>query len=71
VRCFRLPRLVEELARDAAMQKRSALFRQLAKCDLLVLDDFALAPLSDESVRDLLAVRDDRYAPRSSRANSP
>jgi DNA replication protein DnaC len=40
VRCFRLPRLVEELARYGAMQKRSALFRQLAKADLLVLDDF-------------------------------
>ena len=29
VRCFRLPRLVEELARYAAMQRRSAFFRQL------------------------------------------
>jgi DNA replication protein DnaC len=38
VRCFRLPRLVEELARYAAMQRRSALFRQLAKADVLVLD---------------------------------
>ena len=34
------------------MQRRSALFRQLAKADLLVLDDFGLAPLSDETVRD-------------------
>jgi DNA replication protein DnaC len=61
VRCFRLPRLVEELARYGAMQKRSAFFRQLAKADLLVLDDFALAPLADESVRDLLEILDDRY----------
>jgi DNA replication protein DnaC len=38
VRCFRLPRLIEELARYGAMQRRSALFRQLAKADLLVLD---------------------------------
>jgi hypothetical protein len=56
VRCFRLPRLIEELARYAAMQRRSALFRQLAKADLLVLDDFGLAPLSDETVRDLLEI---------------
>jgi DNA replication protein DnaC len=65
VRCFRLPRLVEELARYAAMQRRSALFRQLAKADLLVLDDFGLAPLADETVRDLLEILDDRYDRRS------
>jgi DNA replication protein DnaC len=57
--------LVEELARFAAMQRRSALFRQLAKADLLVLDDFGLAPLSDETVRDLLEILDDRYDRRS------
>ena len=65
VRCFRLPRLVEELARYGAMQKRSALFRQLAKADLLVLDDFGLAPLADQTVRDLLEILDDRYDRRS------
>jgi DNA replication protein DnaC len=65
VRCFRLPRLIEELARYGAMQRRSALFRQLAKSDLLVLDDFGLTPLSDETVRDLLEILDDRYDRRS------
>jgi len=65
VRCFRMPRLVEELARYGAMQKRSALLRQLAKADLLVLDDFRLAPLADETVRDLLEILDDRYDRRS------
>jgi DNA replication protein DnaC len=61
VRCFRLPRLVEELARYAAMQKRSALYRQLAKADLIVIDDFGLTPLADGTVRDLLEILDDRY----------
>jgi DNA replication protein DnaC len=65
VRCFRMPRLVEELARYGAMQKRSALLRQLARADLLVLDDFGLAPLADETVRDLLEILDDRYDQRS------
>ncbi|MDH3438944.1 MAG: IS21-like element helper ATPase IstB [Gammaproteobacteria bacterium] len=65
VRCFRLPRLIEELARYAAMQKRSALYRQLAKADLLVIDDFGLTPLADENVRDLLEILDDRYDRRS------
>ena len=61
VRCFRLPRLIDELTRYSAMQKRSALFKQLARADLLVLDDFGLAPLSDQTVRDLLEILDDRY----------
>lgn len=65
VRCFRLPRLIDELARYTAMQKRSALFKQLAKADLLVLDDFGLAPLSEQTVRDLLEILDDRYDRRS------
>ena len=61
MRCFRLPRLIEELARYAALHKRSALFKQLAKADLLVLDDFGLAPLAEHTVRDLLEIVDDRY----------
>jgi DNA replication protein DnaC len=65
VRCFRLPRLIEELARYGVMQKRSALYRQLARVDLLAIDDFGLAPLSDESVRDLLEILDDRYDRKS------
>ncbi len=65
VRCFRLPRLIEELARYAALQKRSAYYRQLAKVDLIVIDDFGLAPLADETVRDLLEILDDRYDRRS------
>ncbi|MFU8878034.1 MAG: IS21-like element helper ATPase IstB [Wenzhouxiangellaceae bacterium] len=65
VRCFRLPRLIEELARYAALQKRSAYYRQLAKVDLIVIDDFGLAPLADNTVRDLLEILDDRYDRRS------
>jgi DNA replication protein DnaC len=61
VRCFRLPRLVDEFTRYAALQKRSALLKQLARVDLLVIDDFGLAPLADQTVRDLLEVLDDRY----------
>jgi DNA replication protein DnaC len=56
VRCFRLPRLVDELARYTALHKRSNFFRQIAKADLLVLDDFGLAPLADQTVRDLLEI---------------
>ena len=61
VRFFRLPRLVDELTRYHALQNRSAFLKQLAKAELLVIDDFGLAPLSDQSKRDLLEILDDRY----------
>lgn len=65
VRFFRLPRLVDELTRCHAMQNRSGLLKQLAKADLLVLDDFGLTPLSEQTRRDLLEILDDRYDRRS------
>lgn len=61
VRCFRLPRLLEELARYSALHKRSAFYRSLAKTDLIVIDDFGITPLTDESARHLLEILDDRY----------
>lgn len=65
VRYFRLPRLAEDLLRAGAQQKKSAFFRSLAKADLLVLDDFGLAPMSDEIKRDLLEIVDDRFDKKS------
>ena len=70
VRCFRVPRLLEELARYKAMQRRSAFYRQLAKADLLLIDDFGLAPLPDDAVRDLLEILEDRYDRRSTLVTS-
>lgn len=61
VRCFRLPRLIDELIRYSALHKRSVFLRQLARVQLLVIDDFGLAPLTDSTVRDLLEILDDRY----------
>lgn len=65
VRCFRLPRLADELARYRALNNRSSFLKQLAKADLLVLDDFGLAPMGEEVKRDLLEILDDRYDRRS------
>lgn len=65
VRFFRLPRLVDELTRYHAMQNRSGLLKQLAKAELLVLDDFGLIPMSEQTKRDLLEILDDRYDRRS------
>lgn len=65
VRSFRLPRLVEELTRHRAQANASAFLKQLAKVDLLYIDDFGLAPLADQSKRDLLEILEDRYDKKS------
>jgi hypothetical protein len=65
VRCFRIPRLIDELVRHTALQTKSTFLRQLAKADLLIVDDFGLAPLPDPIRRDLLEILDVRYDRRS------
>lgn len=65
VRCFRLPRLVDDLAKAHALSNRSGFFRSLAKIDLIVLDDFGLTPMAETTQRDLLEILDDRYAKKS------
>jgi DNA replication protein DnaC len=65
VRFYRMPRLIDELARASAMNNRSSFFRGLAKVELLVLDDFGLAPLTESTRRDLLEILDDRYDKQS------
>jgi DNA replication protein DnaC len=70
VRFFRLPRLVDELTRHHALHNRSGLLKQLAKADLLVLDDFGLTPMSEQTKRDLLEILDDRYDRRSTLVTS-
>lgn len=70
VRFYRMPRLIDELTRATAMNNRSSFFRSLAKVDLLILDDFGLAPLTDATRRDLLEILDDRYDKQSTMITS-
>ncbi len=70
VRCFRLPRLADELARYRALNNRSSFLKQLAKADLLLIDDFGLAPMGEDVKRDLLEILDDRYDRRSTMITS-
>jgi DNA replication protein DnaC len=61
----RAPRLLEELRiahGEGGFGKRLA---QLARLDLLVLDDFAIAPISASERADLLELLDDRVGSRS------
>jgi DNA replication protein DnaC len=43
---------------------------ELSKTELLILDDFGLAPLSDAERRDLLEVLEDRYGRRATLVTS-
>lgn len=70
VRYARVGRLLGELA--AARLDGSYLdnLRSLARVDLLLLDDWGGAPLSDDSRRDLLEILDDRYDRKSTLVTS-
>jgi DNA replication protein DnaC len=61
----RVPRLFDELRLARADGTYVRLLARIAKTDVLVLDDFAIAPLSDENRRDLLEILEDRYGLRS------
>jgi len=66
----RLPRLLEELALSHHDGRYRKLMKSLLKADLLILDDFGLAPLTIEQQRDLLEIIDDRYDRRSTLVTS-
>jgi len=61
----RTPRLFEELALAHADGTYTRLLGKLAKIDVLVLDDWGLAPLTDIQRRDVLEIADDRHGARS------
>jgi DNA replication protein DnaC len=57
----RLPRLLPELALARGDGSYNKKMKQLLKAEVLILDDWGLAPLTDEQRRDLLEVIDDRH----------
>jgi len=57
----RLPRLLPELAIAKGDGRYARLFRSLAKAGVLLLDDWALAPLSQDARHDLLELIDERH----------
>lgn len=61
----RTQRLFHELAVAKATAKYTKTLAGIQKKDVLVLDDFGIAPLDDEQRRDLLEILDDRYNKRS------
>lgn len=57
----RLSRLFQDLDIGRADGRYAKMMKQLARTDVLVMDDWGLAVLSDQHRRDLLEILDDRY----------
>jgi DNA replication protein DnaC len=62
---LRTPRMLDDLAIGRADGRYTRLLGQLARVQLLVLDDFLLTPAPVEACRDLLEVIEDRAGLRS------
>ncbi len=64
-----LHKRIAELFRELAVARADGSFGQyllkLSRIDVLVLDDFAMAPLKEQERRDFLEICDDRYQRRS------
>jgi DNA replication protein DnaC len=71
VRYTRLSRLLnDELVRARADGSYGKLLQQLAKTDLLIIDDWGLAPLGDRERRDVLEIVEDRAGRRATLVTS-
>ena len=57
----RVPRLFDALALARGGGRYARLLKNLARADLLILDDWGLAPLTPEQAHDLLEIIDDRH----------
>jgi len=69
-RYFRLPLILQELAMARADGSYPKLLDRLQKTELLVIDDYGLATLSDSERRDLLEVLEDRHGRRATLVTS-
>jgi DNA replication protein DnaC len=70
-RYWRASRLYQAGALARADGPYIRLLAQLARVDVLVLDDWALAPLQDAERRDVLEILEDRFGTRSTVITSP
>ena len=62
---LRLPRFLQELPMAKGDGRYGKLLTALAKTDVLILDDWGLAPFSAENRRDLLEIVEDRHDRRA------
>ena len=62
---IRAPRLFRDLAVARADGSFGKLLDRFSRIDILIVDDWAMAPLADSERRDFLEICDDRYSIRS------
>jgi len=66
----RLPRILHDLTIARHDGRYKKLMAALLRTDLLVLDDFGIVPVTQEGLRDLLEILEDRYDRRSTLVTS-
>jgi DNA replication protein DnaC len=69
-RYFRLPRLIDDLARARADGSYPKLMDRLQRTHLVAIDDYGLAPLNQTERRDLLEIIEDRTGRRATLVTS-
>jgi DNA replication protein DnaC len=69
-RYFRLPRLIDDLARARADGSYPKLLDRLQRTHLVAIDDYGLAPLTQTERRDLLEIIEDRTGRRATLVTS-
>lgn len=62
---LQLPRFFSQLTAAKADGSYLKWLTDLGKCDVLLIDDFGVAPLNEENRRDLLEIVDERYNTKS------
>ncbi len=62
---YRLPRLLSDLQLSKGDGRYGKIMEELNKVNVLILDDFGLAPFTDDHRRDLLELLDDRHEKHS------
>lgn len=67
---LRLPRFLQELPIAKGDGRYGKLLATLAKTDVLILDDWALAPFSEDNRRDILEIVEDRHERRATMMTS-
>ncbi len=67
---MRLPKMCRELSLAKADGSYGKMLMRWAKTDLIIIDDWGIAPLSGEHRRDLLEILEDRYGLRATLVTS-
>jgi len=62
VQYIRIPKLMFAFVQARAEGSYGTLMKRIAKTECLIIDDFGLAPLSDQEKQDLVEVAEERYA---------